>query len=144
MTVAERLRMTRRFDVTPERLFDAWTDRRLVQGWLFTTPGSERHTAEIDLRVGGAWKIVDRRDGTDYTALGEYLAIERPRRLVFSFGMPQFSPGFTTVTVEIVADGDGAVMTLIQEGLPAAHIPATEAGWAEMLAFLGDQLAGAV
>ena len=135
-----RLTMTRRFDGSPERLFDAWTEPRLAHGWLFTTPGSERHSAEIDLRIGGAWKIVDRRGGTDYTALGEYLEIERPRRLVFSFGMPQFSSAFDQVTVEIAADGDGAIMTLTQEGLPPSHIPATEDGWAKMFDALSGQL----
>jgi uncharacterized protein YndB with AHSA1/START domain len=139
---AQRLQITRRFEATPERLFDAWTDPRLAHAWLFTTPGSERHSTEIDLRVGGAWKIVDRRDGADYTALGEYLEIERPRRLVFSFGMPQFSAAKNRVTVEIAPDGDGAaVMTLTQEGLPAEHIPATEAGWAEMFELLRALLA---
>ncbi|HXQ13673.1 MAG TPA: SRPBCC domain-containing protein [Caulobacteraceae bacterium] len=143
MTVAEaqRLTMTRRFDASPERLFDAWTDPRLAHGWLFTTPDSEAHSAEIDLRIGGAWKIVDRRGGTDYTALGEYLEIDRPRRLAFSFGMPQFSPAFDKVTVEIAADGDGAIMTLTQEGLPPAYIPATEDGWAKMFDALSVQLA---
>ena len=48
-------------------------------------------------------EIVDRRDGIDYRALGEYLEIDRPRRLVFTFAMPQFSPDFNKVTVEIGA-----------------------------------------
>jgi uncharacterized protein YndB with AHSA1/START domain len=140
MTVADRLKMSRRFDASPQRLFDAWTDPSVAHGWLFTGPGSERHSAEMDLRVGGKWTIVDRRGGVDYTAIGEYLEIERPRRLAFTFGMPQFSPAFSQVTIEIVADGAGAVMTLIQEGLPPEHIPATEDGWAKMFDALADRL----
>jgi uncharacterized protein YndB with AHSA1/START domain len=142
MTLAEaqRLKMTRRFDASPERLFDAWTDPPLAHGWLFTTPESQRHSAEIDLRVGGAWKIVDRRDGIDYTAIGEYLEIDRPRRLAFSFGMPQFSQAFDKVTVEIAKDGEGAIMTLTQEGMPPSYIPATKEGWAKMFDALSAQL----
>jgi uncharacterized protein YndB with AHSA1/START domain len=140
MTVAERLKMTRRFDASPERLFDAWTDPHLAHGWLFTGPDSESHSAEMDLRVGGKWKIADRRGGVDYTAIGEYLEIDRPRRVAFTFGMPQFSPALTQVTVEIAADGKGAVMTLIQEGLPAEHIAATEDGWSKMFDGLAAQL----
>jgi uncharacterized protein YndB with AHSA1/START domain len=144
MSLAEQpcLRMTRRFDASPERLFDAWTDPRMAHGWLFTTPDSESHSAEIDLRVGGQWKIVDRRGGTDYAAIGEYLEIDRPRRLVFTFGMPQFSPAFNTVTVAIVADGNGALMTLTQEGLPPEHIPPTQDGWSNMFEALSKQVLG--
>jgi uncharacterized protein YndB with AHSA1/START domain len=132
MTTLQTLRLTRRFAAAPERLFDAWTDPRLAAGWLFTTPASEAHHVEIDLRVGGRWEIVDRRGGVDYRAIGEYLEIERPRRLVFTFGMPQFSDGFTTVVVEIAADGDGAVMTLTQDGLAADAVAALEQGWGDM------------
>jgi uncharacterized protein YndB with AHSA1/START domain len=142
MTVAEdrRLSMSRRFDAAPERLFDAWTDLDRAARWLFTTPESESHTAEIDLRIGGKWRITDRRGGADYTAIGEYLEIDRPRRLVFTFGMPQFSPAFDKITVEIAADGDGAIMTLTQRGLPPEHIPATEDGWAKMFDTLAARL----
>ena len=143
MTVAQAqlLKMTRRFEASPERLFDAWTDPMRAHGWLFTGPDSEQHAVEMDLRVGGQWRIVDRRGGVDYTAIGEYLEIDRPRRLAFSFGMPQFSPAFDKVIVEIAAEGDGAVMTLIQEGLPAASIAATEEGWSKMFDGLSRQLA---
>ncbi len=126
------LRMSRRFAASPERLFDAWTDPAFVARWLFTTPGSEAHSAELDVRVGGAWTIIDRRGGVDYTALGEYLEIDRPRRLVFSFGMPQFSPAFDRVTVEIAPDGDGATMTLSQQNLPEAAVEPTRDGWSQM------------
>jgi uncharacterized protein YndB with AHSA1/START domain len=137
MTTLQTLRMTRRFEAAPERVFDAWTDPQLAGAWLFTSPASEAHRVEMDLRVGGRWEIVDTRGGVDYRAIGEYLEIERPRRLVFTFGMPQFSEAFTTVTVELVADGAGTSMTLSQDELAADAVAALEQGWGEMF----DQLA---
>jgi uncharacterized protein YndB with AHSA1/START domain len=141
MTKLQTLRMERRFDASPERLFDAWTDPQLAAAWLFTGPDSETHRTEIDLRVGGRWEIVDRRGGVDYRAIGEYLEIERPRRLVFTFGMPQFSDAFTTVTVEIAADGAGSRMTLVQDGLAPDAVAGLEAGWGEMFDQLAARLA---
>jgi uncharacterized protein YndB with AHSA1/START domain len=138
----QQLRMTRAFDATRERLFDAWTTPDIAGQWLMTTPGSEAHGAEFDLRVGGRWVITDRREGVDYQAVGEYLEVLRPDRLSFTFGMPQFSPAFNKVTVEIVAQGAGCVMTLTQEDLPPEHIPALEEGWGEMFDALAGCLAG--
>lgn len=128
----QTLRMVRRFEAPPERVFDAWTQPELAAKWLFTGPESEAHSTTFDLRVGGPWEIVDRRGGTDYRAIGAFVEIDRPRRLVFTFGMPQFSEGFTTVTVEIEADGDGAVMTMTQEGLAPEALKPLEEGWAAM------------
>lgn len=130
------LRLTRRFDAPPERLFDAWTDPVLAGRWLFTSPTSERHATELDVRVGGKWTIVDRRDGVDYRAVGEYLEVDRPRRVVFTFGMPQFSSGFSRVAVAFEPDGAGTLMTLVQEDLPPDSIPPLEEGWRQMF----DQL----
>jgi hypothetical protein len=48
------------------------------------------------------------------------------------------------VIVEITPDGGGAVMTLIQEGLPPEHIAATEDGWAKMFERLATRLSGRV
>ncbi|MDQ3692084.1 MAG: SRPBCC domain-containing protein [Chloroflexota bacterium] len=86
------LQLTRRFDVAPERVFDAWLDPDTARKWLFAVPALERYHIEAEARVGGRWTITARRGGIDYTALGEYLEIDRPRRLVFTFAMPQFSP----------------------------------------------------
>jgi uncharacterized protein YndB with AHSA1/START domain len=134
----QTLRMTRRFEASPERVFDAWINPAVVARWLFTTGESESHTTELDVRVGGAWKIVDRRDGVDYTALGEYRVIDHPRRLAFSFGMPQFSPMFVNVVVDFAPDRDGCLMTLSQDGMHPDHIKPTTDGWNDMF----DALAG--
>jgi uncharacterized protein YndB with AHSA1/START domain len=135
------LRITRRFDFPPERVFDTWVNPGTAAKWLFTTPKSEWHNTEMDVRVGGRWTIVDRREGTDYKAIGEYLEVDRPRRLVFTFGMPQFSAEFARVIVEIEPAGTGCVLTLTHERLPWAAISETEKGWTAMLDRLEASLA---
>jgi uncharacterized protein YndB with AHSA1/START domain len=135
------LSLTHRFDFPPERVFDAWVNPSTAAKWLFTTPTSESHETQIDARVGGRWTIVDRRAGTDYKAIGEYLEVDRPRRLAFTFGMPQFSAEFARVTVEIEPAGTGCVLTLTHERLPWAAISETEKGWAAMLDRLAASLA---
>jgi uncharacterized protein YndB with AHSA1/START domain len=127
------LRITRQFNAQPSRVFDAWTDPKVASKWLFTAPTSERHEMQAELRVGGKWTVIDRREGVDYTALGEYLGLDRPRRLVFTFGMPQFSPGFAKVTVEMRPEGDGTLMTLTHEKVPGIAVSETEKGWGAML-----------
>lgn len=135
------LRLRRWFAASPERVFDAWVNANIAATWLFTGPTSESHTTEIDARVGGAWQITDRREGVADTALGEYLEVDRPRRLVFTFAMPQFTPNRDTITVELEPDGNGCVMTFTQEGidiaaelrdLPTGERGDSESGWGPM------------
>lgn len=151
MTVdsAKVMRLTRRFNASPERVFDAWLDPQLTRQWLFASPVDERYDAEIDPRVGGTYTITARRDGTDYTASGEYLEIDRPHRLVMTFAMPQFSPNCDRLTVEIAPDGTGCILTLTQEGIdianelraiPAGEVGGTEQGWRDMFDALAASL----
>jgi uncharacterized protein YndB with AHSA1/START domain len=96
------LRIVRRFDVPPDKVFDALTNPDAMRIWC-----GDDTIFDIDLRVGGRWTITRRQDGTDYTAVGEYRVIERPRRLSYTFAMPQFSPNSDTISVEIARDGTG-------------------------------------
>ena len=134
--------LTRQFNATPGRVFEAWLDPETASQWLFTSASSEENTTEIDAREGGAWVIVDKREGTAYRAVGQYLEIERPRRLVFTFSMPQFSPDIDRVTVEILPTEAGCALTLIQEGLPSGYESETKRGWEEMFDALEMALAG--
>ena len=134
------LKIVRRFDASQGRLFDAWTNPKLAERWLFTGPTSQSHAVEFDVRVGGHWKITDRRDGVDYVALGEYRVIDPTRRLVFSFGMPQFSPEFAEVSVDFEPEGEGCRMTLTQDRMLPELIKPTEEGWLLMFDGLASAL----
>ncbi|MBA3449801.1 MAG: SRPBCC domain-containing protein [Chloroflexia bacterium] len=142
--------MTRRFDASPERVFAACVDPELTRQWLFASASDETYSAEIDARAGGAWTITARREGVDYTASGEYLEIDRPHRLVFTFAMFQFSPNSDTITVEIVPDGAGSIMTFTQAGIdiadelrqtPEGEQGGSEQGWGQMFNGLAAVLA---
>jgi uncharacterized protein YndB with AHSA1/START domain len=144
------LRMTRQFDASPERVFDAWLKPEIARKWLFTTPADETYTANLDARVGGTWTITARRGGIDYTAIGEYLEIDRPYRLVFTFAMPQFSPHSDRITVELTPSGAGCILAFTQEGIDIANelrgLPVgveggSERGWNDMFDLLAANLA---
>ena len=127
------VRVSHRFSASAERVFDAWLDPAKAGTWLFATPGGRMVRVEIDGRVGGAFTFVDRRDGEDIEHVGEYLEIERPRRLVFTFAVPRFSPQRTRVTVEIAPRGSGCELTLTHENVLPDWASRTESGWTMLL-----------
>lgn len=133
------VRVSHRFAQKPERVFDAWLDPKTAGKWLFATPTGQITRCEIDARVGGKFSIV-RHEGQDIEHTGEYLVIERPRRLVFTFGAPKFSDVITKVTVEIAADGAGSALTLIQENVPAEYEKPNIGGWTMILESLERHL----
>lgn len=129
--------VTHRYAAAPERVFDAFLDVDVARRFLFATATGEMLVAEIDPRVGGRYTFTERRpDMGDVEHTGAYLEIDRPRRLVFTFGVPTFDPGFTTVTIEIRPDGDGCLLTLTNEGVPAAHQDGNRDGWTRIIAGL--------
>ena len=78
-----QVRVNRRISASPERVFDAWLDPKKAGKFLFATATGQMVRAGIDPRVGGKFVFIDRRDGEDVEHTGEYLDLDRPRRLVF-------------------------------------------------------------
>jgi uncharacterized protein YndB with AHSA1/START domain len=137
------VRVTRLFEPSAERVFDAWLDPKTAGRWLFATPTGQMVRVEIDARVGGRFIFIDRRDGEDIEHCGEYLDINRPRRLLFSFAVPKYSPESTRVCVEIAPRGTGCDLTLTHEGVLPEYTNRTQAGWTEILAHMAADLAEA-
>lgn len=134
------VRIERHFDAPPERVFDAWLDPQGAGKWLFATPAGQMVRVEIDPKVGGAYLFVDRRDGKDVEHTGEYLEIERPRRLAFNFRVPKFSNEPTLIVIDFVPSGFGCRLALAHQGVLPEYAARTEEGWKEILEGLARAL----
>ena len=80
------LRIERTFAASAEEVFDAWTSPEVMRRWLHCEPDWTTPVAEVDLRIGGQVQVVMRRpDGSEASMHGEYVLIDRPRRLVMKW-----------------------------------------------------------
>lgn len=140
MAETATLTVERRIAAAPEILFDAWLDPAGVGQWLFATPSGVMEKIEIDPRVGGRFAIVERRGADLAEHFGEYLEIDRPRRLVFDF-WTSFSDERTRITIEIAPDADGSLLTLTHQGVWKDYEGQTHQGWTMILESLERMIA---
>lgn len=135
------IRVTRRFVALAERVFDAWLDPTSARTWLFATPGGEMAQAEIDPRVGGAWRVVERRPQGDALHRGTYVTIDRPRRLAFTFAVDEASEG-DRVSIDIEPLEPGCELTLVHAMSAewADYAQKTIEGWSAILEGLARAL----
>ena len=79
-------RVERLLPVSPGDAYDAWVDADRLRRFICPEPG----TAEvaIDPRPGGSLRIVMAFPDRVRVIEGEYLALDRPHRLTFSWGRP--------------------------------------------------------
>jgi uncharacterized protein YndB with AHSA1/START domain len=127
------VQVSRRFEASAERVFDAWLDPERASKWLFAAPNGRMVRVEIDARVGGKFNFTDRRDGEDVEHVGEYIEIDRPRRLVFTFAVPKYSTVVTRVTIDIVPLASGCELTLTHDGVLPEYVEGGKAGWTMIL-----------
>jgi uncharacterized protein YndB with AHSA1/START domain len=138
-----RISVTRRFNAAAGHVFDAWLDAKTAGSWWFATPAGTMKRVEIDPKVGGLFLIVERRGAIDAEHFGDFIELDRPRRLVFDFATDRTHEP-TRVTVEIAdLKGSGCDLTLSHDLNPewAAYKDRTIQGWTMILEGLGRTLA---
>lgn len=106
--------ITREFDAPRELVFDAFTKPELVRRWLYGPDGWSFAVCEIDLRVGGTYRYVWRKESTgDQMGMGGvFREIKRPERLVSTekFDDPWY-PGEGVGTIVLTARRGKTLMT---------------------------------
>jgi uncharacterized protein YndB with AHSA1/START domain len=108
------LRIERTFAAPPEDVFDAWTSAEVMRRWFHVAPDWDTPVAEVDLRVGGAVRVVMRRpDGSETGAQGEYKIIERPHRLVMTWTFEAEPTNEQLIELTFSQSGDSTTVLMV-------------------------------
>jgi uncharacterized protein YndB with AHSA1/START domain len=140
------VRVIRYFEASPERVFDAWLVPRTLGQWMFGPRVRDENVVRLDVdpRVGGSFSLKVERNGELIDHVGQYLQIERPHRLAFTWAIKNESDDVPSeVHIDIEASGSGCVLTLTHRMDPkwSDYADRTRDGWATMLDALADLFA---
>jgi uncharacterized protein YndB with AHSA1/START domain len=131
----------RQMAVPREAVFEAWLDSESLAQWM--RPGDcTSATVTVDPRVGGGFRIV--MEGPTHGAVehhGEYLAIERPSLLSFTWISRPTEYRATVVTIEFHERGAGTELVLTHRGLPPQAVEGHRKGWTDAVRLLEEFLA---
>lgn len=99
----------------PEQVFKAFTDPDWYSQW-WGPEGTVSKVTQLDLRVGGAYRVAMKLpDGNETALYGTYREIDPPKLLAYSFAW-EGMPDQTLVTVELEPHEDGTELTVTHEG----------------------------
>jgi uncharacterized protein YndB with AHSA1/START domain len=130
MAAAVALVVRRTIRASAERVFEAWTRPELLRAWWGPRPVT-CSAAEVDLRVGGRYRIVNALpDGNSLAIEGEFRVVEAPRRLVYTWRMGEASQETSLVTVRFEARGAATEVVVVHEEIPSEPVrDSHEKGW---------------
>ena len=119
-TVYER---TLSIDASPETVWEFLVDPDKLMRW-------KGINADLDAQPGGGFRC---EVIPGHVARGEYVEVEKPNRLVFTWGWDGndgVPPGSSTIVIELAQDGDGTSLRFVHKDLPSAEAVASHAhGW---------------
>jgi uncharacterized protein YndB with AHSA1/START domain len=122
-----------------ERVFAAWLDPASLAAWM-RPGGMTGALVELDPRVGGRFRIVMQHDQGGYEHQGEYLAIEPPSLLSFTWISSATDLRPTVVTVELHERDGGTELVLTHRRLPPERVDAHRRGWTDIVRLLETEL----
>jgi uncharacterized protein YndB with AHSA1/START domain len=134
-TVVSAVVVRRTIAASAEDLFDAWLDPNALAQWM--RPGAIQSTvARVEPRVGGEYEITMQSASGPIVHKGVYRAIERPRRLIFTWISPPTELKETLVTVDFIPGGKRTEVIVTHEQLPQSAMASHERGWTSGLEHL--------
>ena len=117
-----------------EDVFDMWLNPDSLRRWMRPGDSMVVH-AEVEPVVGGTFRIdTQTNDGRIFTHRGQYLVVERPDKLVFTWNSTVLGEHSTQVTVEFYEQGEDCLMVLLHELPPnQGMFEDHRNGWATVL-----------
>ena len=121
-----------------ERAFAAWLDPKSL------LPGDVSNASvEADARVGGQFRIVMEHGRGGAEHWGEYLVIDPPQLLSFTWISAATDRLPTVVTIEFHERDGGTEIVLTHRGLPPAQGAPHQNGWGDIVRKFGDAVSSA-
>lgn len=124
-----------------DKVFDAWLNPKILSQFILPMPGMPEPETKNDAREGGSFTIVMHVGDDKIPHAGNYLEINRPEKLVFTWESP-FSTDDSTVTLNFSAIDENNTrvelthVKFIDEEARSNH----EGGWGNILDRLNDVL----
>jgi uncharacterized protein YndB with AHSA1/START domain len=131
------LRIERLLPAPVEEVFAAWTNPELMALWLSPVGHAE---VQNDLSVAGRFRVLMVGDDMRIEHTGEYLEIQPPHRLAFTWNSPYTGNEPSVVTVELASEADQTRLVLVHERLPKSQVDPHAGGWGTMLDRLTELL----
>jgi uncharacterized protein YndB with AHSA1/START domain len=104
--------ITRLFNAPRHLVFEAMTKPEHVRRWWGQLgDGYSVPVCEIDLRVGGAWRFVNRHPNGEVAFRGKYVDIAPPSRVVFTEVMEPYPEPGSEVTAVFTEEGGKTRLT---------------------------------
>ena len=133
------LALSRSYPVAPEKVWRAWTDPEAVKKWWGPGGSDPVSLAELDVRVGGRFRIVfGGAQGRDHECAGIYREVLPNRKLVFTWSWPNSTPErVSLVTILFKPHGKGTELEFLHEQFfDDAARDGHQRGWSAALAKL--------
>ena len=127
--------VTRSFDAPARIVFEAWTKPELFkQWWAPKSMGMTLHSCELDVRVGGGYRL---EFGNGMAFFGRYLEVTPPSRLVWTNDEAGDSGPISTVTFE---EKGGKTLLVLSEVYPSKEALEAAGGAADAMGEMFEQL----
>ena len=128
-----------KFNVPPQRVYDAILDTKMIARFMFGPLLREEEILHIrnDPRVGGEFSYKVRRGPDEIDHVGRFLELIPPKRIVFTWAIAPETDG-STVSIDITPTPEGCSVRLMHEMAPewADFVDRSEKAWEKMLGVL--------
>lgn len=116
------IRMTRLFDAPRDLVFEAMSKpEHITRWWGCLGEGYSVPVCEVDLRVGGAWRFVNRHPQGEAAFHGVYRELNPPERVVFTEIFEDFPDGESVVTA-VLTDENGKTRLTVTVSYPSREV----------------------